>query len=305
MIARKTVLILGAGASAHLGFPSGPSLVKRIWKGVSKPGEQLFVLLRGCGFPSALITEFGETLRRSGQPSVDLFLEHRPEFLEVGKTAIAAQLMPFEIEDNLFAGGANWYPYLFKHLGPSLDDVRQSRLSVVTFNYDRSLDWYLFQALKNAFRLPTNEVVARLVNIPIVHVYGQLGALPHQNDKEGRPYRHPDPASVAAEAFEAKKSIEIVSEGVERDAAFNHASRLIEEAAFVSFLGFGYLRENVKRLGFPRRLSGPLWGSAYDVRDGEREVVRALFGSSNEPGIQLGSDSSDVLTFLRHNPILR
>jgi len=236
---------------------------------------------------------------------VDLFLEHRPEFLEVGKTAIAAQLMPYEIEDNLFIGEKNWYPYLFGHLGPSFDEIRHSRLSIVTFNYDRSLDQYLFRTLQNSFNLSTKDAVARLTNLPIVHVYGQLGELPHWDAERGRPYQPPASGKDAAEAFAAKDSIKIVSEGVERDREFNYARQLIDESEFVCFLGFGYLRENVKRLGFPRKLPVPPWGSAFDVREGEQGPVKTLFGAGADTEIRLGDARLDVLAFLRQYPILR
>ena len=94
MIKRKTVLILGAGASMHLAFPSGRQLVTKVIDGLRQENYQLFQILRACGFPAPDITGFRDALERSGRSSVDVFLEHRPEFLPLGKTAIAGLLMP-------------------------------------------------------------------------------------------------------------------------------------------------------------------------------------------------------------------
>src|SRR6266581_2522044 len=183
VIKRQTVLILGAGASMHLAFPSGRQLVTLVVDGLVNEASPLVRLLRVCGFDPSKIYAFRDALQRSGRPSVDVFLEHRPEFLPLGKTAIAALLTPFESEASLFA--PSWYSYLFAHLGPSLDDVKQSKLAVVTFNYDRSFEHYLFIALQNAFNLPTSEVLKHVDHgtgevmhqnaIPVVHVYGTLG----------------------------------------------------------------------------------------------------------------------------------
>ncbi len=170
----------------HLAFPSGRQLVTLVVDGLVNEASPLVRLLRVCGFDPSKIYAFRDALQRSGRPSVDVFLEHRPEFLPLGKTAIAALLTPFESEASLFA--PSWYSYLFAHLGPSLDDVKQSKLAVVTFNYDRSFEHYLFIALQNAFNLPTAEVLKHIDHgtgevmhqnaIPVVHVYGTLGGVP-------------------------------------------------------------------------------------------------------------------------------
>src|SRR6266853_4129728 len=190
MIKRPTVLILGAGASVPFEFPSGRALRDRIIAGVSHPSAQLFGLLRACQFDEQQINAFGAALRRSGQPSVDAFLEYRPEFLDLGKTAIAALLIPFEVEDKLFGGDRNWFEYLFKRLGESPQEIAESRLAVITFNYDRSLEHFLFTSLRNSFNLPFDRVQALMQNIPIVHFYGKLGELSEMDPVNGRGY-HP------------------------------------------------------------------------------------------------------------------
>ena len=307
MITRPTVLILGAGASAPFGFPSGQKLLDDICRGLSREPAGFFTLLRECGFDANTIAAFRDALKSSGRPTVDVFLECRPEFLELGKTAIAASLIAYEIEDKLLEVKGNWYGYLFQRLGPSLlGDVAQSRLSVITFNYDRSLDHFLFLALQNAFNLKPHEAVRFLKKIPIVHVYGTLGELPHVGRGATRPYRRSDPARTVTDALAAKDSIKIVPKGVEGDVDFGRALQILGEAEVVCFLGFGYLRDNVERLGLERRTAGTrLWGSAYAVGEGAREPIMTLFtGDSNKRPIRLGAANQDALEFLKRHPIL-
>ena len=48
-------------------------------------------------------------------------------------------------------------------------------LSVITFNYDRSLEAFFFRALQNLFGLPPDAAEDRRRMIKIIHVYGDLG----------------------------------------------------------------------------------------------------------------------------------
>jgi len=316
VIKRQTVLILGAGASMHLAFPSGRQLVTLVVDGLLNEASPLVRLLRVCGFDSPMIYAFRDALQRSGRPSVDVFLEHRPEFMTLGKIAIAAFLTPFESEASLLATAPSWYSYLFTHLGPSLNDVKQSKLSVVTFNYDRSFEHYLFTALQNAFNLPTAEVLKHIDHgtgevmyqhaIPIVHFYGKLGSLPYVGGVNARPYEPPPADELPGVAFAVKESIKIMHEGGSGDnLALGRAAQLVGQADVICFLGFGYLEENLTRLGLDRRKrDAAVWGSAYGLGYGERVPVEAFFAQGNvgRP-IGLGTAQQDALEFLRQHPV--
>jgi hypothetical protein len=308
MIRRRTVLILGAGASIPFGFPSGRSLKDEICQGLS--GGPLFQQLKACGLPGSDIQAFGEALRGSGRASVDAFLEHRSDFLVLGKQAIAAALIPYEIEARLFGGDHNWYEYLYGRLISSPADIptAQERLSVITFNYDRSFEHFLCTALRNSFNLSLGEALQRMKGFSIVHVYGQLGALAWALDGMGaRPYEGlpEDPSRWAQVVPQAAQWVKIVHEGAQNQPEFQQARGLIERAEAVCFLGFGYLPANVERLGvtgWPR--DTPVYGSGYRLAEGpgtgEAQIVRDMFGRK----IVLGPEEQDVLEYLRRQPIL-
>lgn len=108
MIKINTVFILGAGASRPFEFPTGPELVERVIKSLQESGigradkPSAFDHLHDLGIEVDEIRRFQRHLRLSGAMSVDVFLEHRREFLEIGKAAIAANLIPFEKSILLF-----------------------------------------------------------------------------------------------------------------------------------------------------------------------------------------------------------
>ncbi len=132
MIQTQTVLILGAGASGPYGFPSGYELLIRVLDlGIANQ------LIR-AGFEAGEVKQFQYSLGHSGTLSVDAFLEHRPEFLRIGKFAIALLLIPFEDEARLFTkySSPGWYDYLFGQLSTDFDSFGANRLSIITFNYD-------------------------------------------------------------------------------------------------------------------------------------------------------------------------
>ncbi|HET8580462.1 MAG TPA: hypothetical protein VFL31_05635 [Nitrospiraceae bacterium] len=128
MLSRRTVLVLGAGASRPYGFPTGKELIKLIHEGTRKPSRHLAEELIECGFQFDLIQEFGRDLKLSSLASIDAFLEHRKKFRDVGKAAIAAVLIPLEKETsfeeyNVQQENSPWYDYLIYSIGESLQEV--------------------------------------------------------------------------------------------------------------------------------------------------------------------------------------
>ena len=99
--------------------------------------------------------------------------------------------MPFEREEKLYhPDGKDWYEYLSVKLNSSFEEFGENKLSVITFNYDRSLEHYLLNSLINLHGKTCDECVKALAQIPIVHVYGQLGERPYP--QQGSQMYRPD-----------------------------------------------------------------------------------------------------------------
>lgn len=143
----QTTLILGAGASVPYGFPTGRSLADQIIEELTQGSTPLHIQLHKCGFEHEAIREFATRLTSLELYSIDRFLEAQPSYREIGGAAIAAIMIPNESSDRLKASDEDhWYRHLFNELlsGQTYDS---SWLHVLTFNYDRSLEQYLFERL--------------------------------------------------------------------------------------------------------------------------------------------------------------
>src|SRR5687768_9970441 len=201
MIREKITLILGAGASAPYGFPLGTRLMMDV---INKLNDfspdfdyKLSAVLDNLGFKSKTQKMFINELRMAHQPSIDAFLQERgEEFLTLGKAVIAAALIPYEELDSLLPiehefspdhKNQRWYAYLLNLMG-TYREFGENNLSIITFNYDRSLEYFLFHTIMHRFNLKDDEAIELLKTIPIVHVYGQLGRCDFQDGISGRPY---------------------------------------------------------------------------------------------------------------------
>lgn len=249
MIIEPTVLVLGAGASMQFGFPSGAGLVDAILSTRQMSGEshRIFHKILETDYAPGGLDNFLRALRMSARPSIDAFLEHNPRFMEIGKLAIAAALIPFEDEYKLFYVNS-WYKTLFQNMNTSLDQFHQNKLAVITYNYDRSLEHFLITALENAYEGVTHKEAVELVSmIPIIHLHGKLGEIPGLKDEAwSRSYIN---AGLGQQQLKkAAEGIKIIHENIGSDFEFIRAQELIGAAEKICFLGFGYDETNLKRL---------------------------------------------------------
>ncbi len=243
MISIPTVLVLGAGASAPFGYPVGSALTERI-KDELRPNQpgQLHHDLISAGFSAGLLLRFRDELRYSQRPSIDAFLEDwEADFMDVGKAAIAASLIRHEDRDKV-VDEPNWYRRLFAEMTDE-KDFSNNQLRIVTFNYDRSLEYFLLRCLPSRYHVSRAKVLKWLSQKPIIHLYGSLGGLPGMC-KNGRAYGKSGTAAILS----AAKEIHLVR-GSATPASFTEARNLMKEAQRIIFLGFGFERNNADRLG--------------------------------------------------------
>lgn len=295
MIQKRTVFVLGAGASADFQFPLGRGLLMKVVTGITREEANVYHVLGACGFAGDHMKHFADKLAKSMQPSVDAFLENRPEFLEVGKAAIAAALIPYEAESNLARPqqGPHWYEYLFTRLGPTRAEFEQSQLSVITFNYDRSFEHFLFIAARASFGLSDDACKAFVQHVPMVRVYGQLGVLDYVSPNGRRYYPDLNPKMI----LKCAKEIKILHEGQSDSPQFAQARDLLEKAERVCFLGFGYHKSNMERLQLDVVTEGvPMYCCVYGMEDGEIAAIIPFFGK-HRSRMQFGNQNA--LMFLR------
>ena len=96
MFTDKTIIILGAGASCHLGYPTGEELIDQIKNPTSS----------GLHTPK----ELSDLLNEMQPLSIDTFLSYHTEFEEIGKELIARAIL--DKEEISFLDSKNWYRLL-------------------------------------------------------------------------------------------------------------------------------------------------------------------------------------------------
>ncbi len=264
MIGKPTVIVFGAGASASYGFPFGERLLQIIDQNLNPASDKWIPRLIECGIESEEVADFRRVLLLSQQSSVDSFLEHRPEFIRVGKLVIALSLIPAEEDSRLVSLGSRsdgCYQYIFAKMtsGARFEQFNNNQLAIITFNYDRSFERYLFSAVMNTYGKSYDECTAVLKQVPIIHVHGSLGKLPWQSSDSDEDKREYAPDTEHKELQIAANQILIVSEGQDTSEEFKKAIQYLHAAERVYFLGFGYNGTNLHRLqiaGMPPEMRG-------------------------------------------------
>lgn len=283
MIKKKTVFVLGAGASAHLGFPTANGLRRAILSGKK-------VLLERYGFTAQLCDAFLTSFKESANPSIDAYLELHREHEEIGKVAIAHHLIAKENHDSLFRylvadantllswglDQANWYEYLFRLFRmPTLPEFWMNEFFFITFNYDRSLEHYFGTVLSQNYDQPY-QLMVNYFSQRVFHVHGYLAPL--NMLPAGRPYRfqeHPDIVRFAAKHI--KTAHEEFAEEVYMGPRVDALSKLVE-AERIFFLGFGYDPANLVKLDFHiEGFRGLKYGTSKDLVPGERRIIEQRF----------------------------
>lgn len=310
MITKKTVLVLGAGSSAHLDFPTGTKLKERVCN-IPKDRNKyapFYSFLNFKGISTEDVDRFFRDLQYSGKLSVDAFLEHQPTYTLIGKAAIASILIPFENKDKLFEKSDSWYGVLFKYMSTAFEEFPNNQISIITYNYDRSLEYFLVESLMHSYHRSRQEVTAVIKHIPIIHLHGDLGNPGYftylgTQDANCRSYD----GTLDMPVLEFASRIKIIHESIDDDPEFIEAKKLLKDADIIAFLGFGYDKTNISRLNaseipFLQFAAGKpvsIYGTAYGLGKAEVEWVESVI-----PRIKLGGTNEKINDILVNEQIL-
>jgi len=231
MFKEKTVIILGAGASRHLDYPTGQDLVHnmktsklRCWGKITKDDLMKSVHIPGntpdqiwnsliqykCIAETGSISydyersnadnKFKETisplfkekeriamgeiaafknrLTQLDPIMIDLFLSQNRDIVNVGKILLGYEILRQENPEK-FLHSPTWYRFLLDALTTDCFDLQNflqntKNLTIVTFNYDLSLEYYLESRIKEIdhFKRVADKF---LEDLNVIHVYGSLG----------------------------------------------------------------------------------------------------------------------------------
>lgn len=298
---RKTVFIVGAGASTDYGLPLGSRLVhdirEELTRNIANPHQDgllrtaMEANLSGDYSAAAMDVAGGMVSARS----IDRFLDSRQDrelTVHVGKCAIAYCLLNSEsrsplgsmrneewlsIQQALVDCDRSWlsstFALLHEGIRPSAANSIFSRVSFVTFNYDRCIERYLrlaFRQIMNLSELAADEIAD---HIPVVHIYGSLGELASSNNNLGIPF-----GASTDRTLEAALSLRTFTEGA-AEGTLERAQALIRDAEQIIFLGFAFDPVNVAAL-FPQTLQHipDIFATCHGVADPERRSFQNAIG---------------------------
>lgn len=292
MISKQTVLILGAGASVEYGYPLAIDLKKEILKKLQDTKVRV-ELKEWYGYSDFLLDNFALAFSQSGVNNIEDFILERNEFEEVGKLVLAKVLLEIENTTVPFKD-EGWYQYLFNVMNDSFESFGQNNLSVITFNFDRSLEIFLYEALRNSYGKSHVEILSTLKNIPIIHIPGQVGNIPWQGTREQ------DTQISRTELLEATKGINIVQK-LEINVQIQE---LLNSSEVIAFLGFGYDESSMKSLGISNLEDKIIMGSTFGLKPGEIKLIaKKSNGKITFPKTKI-AQALDVKGFLKESGIL-
>jgi hypothetical protein len=257
----RTVLVLGAGASQPYGFPLGADLKGRVH-------NQAFQWLNGRlnhDFDKTRLPEFVEMIgNNETNRTIDEFLDQQPRFREIGAYLIAGVIESLEVEPRPWP--RDWYHVLYQELKLN-EEPDASDLSIVTFNYDRSLERFFEKHVPaNCPERLHDFARGKFKKTRIVHAHGSLGEYPSVK------YGRSDLASAA-------KSLLIPTDTRLADSpAFVEAKQLVAQAKRIMFLGFGYNETTLHALFPDRDFDGKqIVGTFYEANQPKLKSVLEFF----------------------------
>jgi hypothetical protein len=333
LINKKTVFVLGAGASCPYGYPSGSRLRELICfnQGFLQSYEQY---LKNDMFSPSMreestkkLSEFIKAFDNSRLKSIDVFMANNPKLAPTGKYIVAYEVLRAE-HQSLFGEeakriqeeramtsdsrsrrdhirgtpdfqGGDWYSYLYNRLieglvgKDALPDFSNGNLAFITFNYDRSLEHFLYESLSNSFtEVSEAEIIKCLKKLKILHVYGQIAPLKWQSPDDYVDYKPQVDESLLNLAannirtiYEEKQNPELIE-----------SQNLLKQADKIFFLGFGYAPENMGVLGLPDIISTSreVYGTAFGAEKKESENIHSKIFSGIKPYVTGYTNSSWV-----------
>lgn len=308
MLKSETLLVLGAGASKEVGFPLGLELrdtlatmmeIRYDWRTVTSGDRQLGAFLMGLANRDQ---QMAQRLHDAALSVVDklpqvssidalLSLLTNEDAVIVAKMAIVLAIARSEASSAVSGESFDkayftrlshtWYGKFFEllHQRVPIDrvDTIFDRLRVLSFNYDRSFEEFLFQALRNLYDLGQNEAAEVMRRLRVVHPYGTIAPLPWQNASGVEYGRVPSLET-------AETSIRTFSEQVSDVRLQGSIEEYVQSADRVVFLGFGYIPENMAVIApsvpMPRK---PLRGTALGFSKSNQSYVESELEEWLEP----------------------
>jgi hypothetical protein len=270
------------------------------------------------------IEQFRVAFQKSSIKSIDVFMANNPKLAPVGKYIIAFEVFgseaksKFREEAKLWQElsrnsppkswtstdcilrkedfqGEDWYSYLYNRLiegrigKDALPDFSGDKISFITFNYDRSLEHFLYESLCNSFtEISKPQIFECIKKLRIIHVYGKIAPLPWQEATDWVNYAIPISQISEELLWRASLNIKTIYEE-KQNPELTEAQNLLKHADDIFFLGFGYAKENMEVLDLPNVIppgNCRVYGTAFGFYEAEVKRIRNRIVLGLKPGLK-------------------
>lgn len=292
MLSKNTTFILGAGASADFGFPTGGELINNLtdilyFRGNlslrAEGDEYLLHYFRKKRDHTNRYLQASHAIRDAlpHNLSIDNFLKDRNDdlFDEIAKLAVTRIIK--EAEKILFTNFKDEFKWIRDLItiikdGYSKEDVKKifEKVKIITFNYDRSFEFLLSHAVANAYTITIKEALEIVHTINIVHPYGSLGKISEEIEfSKSRKMidDHFNKDKLPEISGGLKTFSETLADGIQ-----NQIQNAIEYADRLIFLGFGFHKSNLDLLNLDNNLSNKRYEIFYTVYKETNDSIKII-----------------------------
>lgn len=342
MSVKKTVFVLGAGASYEFNLPVGDMLKLTIAKlfnfkfdfGNLRSGDEIIAQALHVHASQKGTRDINPAIRAAREVanalplalSIDnyLHIHNEDEYVKlVGKLAIVRAILSAESKSSLVMkqeatdmdfGKLNgtWLIRLVQILTEqcSLEGLkdRLSALTFVIFNYDRCLEHFLVNAFATVYRIPIEHAAELVGCISIFHPYGIVGNLPWMKNVEGEFIEYGG-TPRGENLLKLSSEIKTFTEGMDDARSdFTDIRTAVQAADRFVFLGYAYHPLNMRVLlgDSPKsKLTRRVFATAYGMSDSDTKMVRdSLDNSLNAPSAAVRNDLTCYKLFHEYSKTL-
>ena len=300
MFRKPTTIILGAGASCECGLPLGGKLLASVAQALDfrfdmgrlKSGDSnLYELLkRRHATDIERFTKAGKRLSLSAGRFVSIdealyYFGTEEDVVEVGKLAIVQTILSAENKSPLAISREtgrvnienvrdNWLNVFFSMAIADLrkEDIASmfTNVSFINFNYDRTLECYLFHALTSTAHVEPEVAADIIEKMRVIRPYGSLGAL----DWRRRPHigGHIEDDTVLREmASRIRTFTEAHQENLQ-----TQITETLDHSKLVIILGFGFHQQNMALLKrFDKARAASVFATAKHIHKENLNYIRS------------------------------
>ncbi|WP_295708998.1 hypothetical protein [uncultured Brevundimonas sp.] len=243
--------------------------------------------------------------------SIDRYLHlHRDNeaIVTIGKVAIARSILAAEQDSHLgrdsidlpgiknaLGGQPHWLQQLVFRLQEdvSLESMMSmfSNMTIITFNYDRIIEHYLFHAVQDLGGFDPQTAAQIMTGLKIIHPYGKIGRLPWQKEPgDALPFGHWENLHWET-VIQAGERLRTFTETIEEDDLIDAIKGAVNHAEQIVFMGFSFLPQNLDLMGAESESSASsIWATSYmesesNVRAASKLIKKMLRGKARaQPG---------------------